>query len=293
MSVKTKSVESVTKPSLYSVMETAKKQKDLAQRHKPDEQETASKDESNNGKPAPTPKITKRKRVNDRPLVRTTGELLLHTQLAHQLFFGRKGSKAKGIWPMTGLTMFSGNMRMIWDAAAQDDPYADFRLIQIEEAVNVAQGIVQKNREALKELLSTLGDRIRLNDGKSDKPVIVPLNFSVPHGFIAARLLADYDELVISGLHCRHVGLIVDDDWRQLINKSAAKIRHLFSLSDDFKYSGATRDDFAANNPRARDAATKYGELPQDVLEGSRRAKVAPSIKVKPSESMATQKEAE
>ncbi|HBO8844842.1 TPA: DUF1845 domain-containing protein, partial [Pseudomonas aeruginosa] len=45
--------------------------------------------------------------------------------------------------------------------------------------------------------------------------------------------------------------------------------------------SGATRDDFAANNARAEAARKmyeKFGEIPQDILEGSRRSNFAPPI---------------
>src|SRR3546814_18134342 len=43
-------------------------------------------------------------------------------------------------------------------------------------------------------------------------------------------------------------------------------------------YSGCTRDDFAAKNAAARAALEKFGELPQEVLEGTRRSKFAPPI---------------
>ena len=41
---------------------------------------------------------------------------------------------------------------------------------------------------------------------------------------------------------------------------------------------GATRDDFASKNAVARAALEKFGELPQDVLEGTRRSRFAPPI---------------
>ena len=39
-----------------------------------------------------------------------------------------------------------------------------------------------------------------------------------------------------------------------------------------------TRDDFVSKNAAARAALEKFGELPQDVLEGTRRSKFAPPI---------------
>jgi len=50
------------------------------------------------------------------------------------------------------------------------------------------------------------------------------------------------------------------------------------SLAQQYRYSGTTRDDFAARNAAARAALEKFGELPQDVLEGTRRSRFAPPI---------------
>ncbi|TQF77705.1 AcaB family transcriptional regulator, partial [Pseudomonas aeruginosa] len=55
-------------------------------------------------------------------------------------------------------------------------------------------------------------------------------------------------------------------------------LRSLFSLAQQYRYSGTTRDDFAAKNAAARAALEKFGELPQDVLEGTRRSRFAPPI---------------
>ena len=62
------------------------------------------------------------------------------------------------------------------------------------------------------------------------------------------------------------------------LNDGAHALRSLFSLAQQYRYSGATRDDFASKNAVARAALEKFGELPQDVLEGTRRSKFAPPI---------------
>ena len=58
-------------------------------------------------------------------------------------------------------------------------------------------------------------------------------------------------------------------------------LRSLFGLAQSYQFSGATRDDFAANNARAEAARKmyeKFGEIPQDILEGTRRSNFAPPI---------------
>jgi hypothetical protein len=52
----------------------------------------------------------------------------------------------------------------------------------------------------------------------------------------------------------------------------------MFTLAQQYRYSGTQRDDFAASNAAARAAREKYGEMPTDVLEGTRRSRFAPPI---------------
>ena len=55
-------------------------------------------------------------------------------------------------------------------------------------------------------------------------------------------------------------------------------LRSLFGLAQSYQFTGATRDDFAANNARAEAARKmyeKFGEIPQDILEGTRRSNFA------------------
>ena len=62
------------------------------------------------------------------------------------------------------------------------------------------------------------------------------------------------------------------------LEDSSHAMRSLLSLPQHYRYSGACRDDFAAKNAVARAALEKFGELPQDVLEGTRRSRFAPPI---------------
>ena len=77
----------------------------------------------------------------------------------------------------------------------------------------------------------------------------------------------------------RHVGLIFSEDWGRFNGKSAKMIRDAFHASSAYRYTGVTRDDIAANNPVAQGAVLKYGELPQYILDGSKRGIYAPEIK--------------
>ena len=62
------------------------------------------------------------------------------------------------------------------------------------------------------------------------------------------------------------------------IDGGAHLLRSLFGLAQRYRLAGVNRDDMAANNARAREAVDKFGTLPQDILEGTRRSQFAPPI---------------
>ncbi len=208
--------------------------------------------------------------------VRTKGKFTVHTQIAHRLFFGRK--RAKGIEPIIGLVQFSSKINLIYVAASNGDPYADYRLIQIEDALSNALEIVKKNDSDLSELLGN-DINIEILPSESVEPESLEIEFKTPYGYLGVRLLSSFDQLVLKALAARHAALIFNDDWKQFVNLSARKIRHALSLADAYRFSGASRDDFAANNQRATEAIEKFGELPPEVIDGTKRAKSAPKIR--------------
>jgi integrating conjugative element protein (TIGR03761 family) len=108
--------------------------------------------------------------------------------------------------------------------------------------------------------------------------VKLPLFVNAQLGFMAVYLLADYDDLARRLILAHHTALIDRSTLERWLNDGAHALRSLFSLAQQYRYSGATRDDFASKNAVARTALEKFGELPQDVLEGTRRSRFAPPI---------------
>ena len=207
--------------------------------------------------------------------LRTRGEIILHTRLAHRLFYGRRKDEKKNLRPITGLVRFAINMNQISELAAKDDPYADQTLLQVEEKLIETEKLMKSNIAAVKDLLSDL-DGITIKYNGSVEPVTVPLEFKTTYGFLAARLLHQYDTLVRMSQAAMHVGMMFEGDWAKVVRASGRKIRHVFGLSSGYRFSGVNRNDIAANNAAARAAKEKHGELPQSILDGSKRAKFAP-----------------
>ncbi len=216
--------------------------------------------------------------VSKKPgFLRTTGSLKLHTHSAHKLFYGRKKDEKKNIKPITGLVRFATNMNQLDELAAKDDPYADAVLLTVEAKLNETLQVVKAHNATVADILSDW-EGVTIDEPVSEKPISVPLEFKTTYGFIAAQLLGQYDKLVRLAQSAKHVGMFTDEDWARVVRKSGRMIRNVFWASSSYRYTGVRRDDIAANNQVARRAIEKYGELPQNILDGSNRGKYAPVI---------------
>jgi len=221
--------------------------------------------------------------------VKTHGKFIIHTHLAHRLFYGRrKGVEVvevdgkeirKTIMPIIGVVRFGTNINTIYDMAQLDDPYADAKLLEIENSFIAIRKQLDTNIQALAQILGDTSE-MNITPAFSIKPITLPLEFRTPYfGYEATRIVKYFDRLVLLALTTKQTGDILDSDWNRIVNKTGTKIRGVFLLSSQYHVTGVVRDDFAANNGRARAAIEKYGELPQDILEGKRRAKHAPKIR--------------
>ena len=119
---------------------------------------------------------------------------------------------------------------------------------------------------------------LSLGENLNVQPVKLPLFVNAQLGFAAVYLLADYDDIARKLILAHHTALIDRSTLERWLNEGAHALRSLFSLAQQYRYSGCTRDDFAAKNAAARAALEKFGELPQELFEGTRRSKFAPPI---------------
>jgi len=211
--------------------------------------------------------------------LRSEVNLTLHTHHAARIWMGRPKNDLKhGI---IGLAGFCSLINRMSRGASQDDPYSDWWMVQVEDKVTESKNALDNIDERLDQVMASLPPAITISNNLSIHPVSIPLFISNPLGFQAVFLLTSYDEIVRRILLAHHVGLIGRKAMEVWIDEGAAALRRLFSLAQLYKYSGATRDDFAANNAKAEAARTlyeRYGDMPQDILEGTRRSTFAPLI---------------
>ncbi len=211
--------------------------------------------------------------------LRSDVALTLHTYHAARIWTGRQKSDAKH--SILGLSGFCAYVNRMHRGAALDDPYSDWWLVQIEEKVESCQAALKAIDQRLDDVMAKLPATLDISENLSVTPVKVPLFISNPLGFKAVYLLTNYDELARRILLAQHVGLVGRRDMEVWLDEGASVLRSLFGLAQSYQFTGATRDDFAANNARAEAARKmyeKFGEIPQDILEGTRRSNFAPPI---------------
>ena len=213
---------------------------------------------------------------------RMTGDvkIILHTRQSHRLYHGRRRDSKNNIEPVTGLIRFAGQMNQIWLASGRDDPYADYFLFEIERAIESADETIKElvdGLEAKNEKLAQRGYRITLQE--SSQPIELSLKFAPEFTHKAALTLLEYDYLVRLVLSLRHAAILKREEANHYLFSAAARIRHAFEMSLRYKRTMITRDDIAANNGRAQDAADKLRiKLPQPILDGTIRAEVSPPL---------------
>ena len=208
--------------------------------------------------------------------LRSSMQLTLHTHHASRIWHGR--APAEGRPGIMGLNGFVSIMAKMKRGAEQDDPYSDWWLLRIEQKLSDTKDQMTLLREQVDQVLRDVNPALTLGDNLNVQPVKLPVFVQSQHGFIAIYLLADYDELARRLILAHHTALIDRRTMERWLNEGAHLLRSAFGLAQQYRYSGTCRDDFAANNAAARAAREKYGELPQDVLEGTHRSRFAPPI---------------
>ena len=208
--------------------------------------------------------------------LRSAMSLTLHTHHASRIWHGR--APAEGRPGIIGLNGYISVMNKMKRGAEQDDPYSDFWMLRIEDKLTQTKDSLQALREQVDQALADVPPALSLGENMNVQPVKLPLIVNAQLGFMAVYLLADYDDLARKLILAHHTALIDRSTLERWLNHVAHALRILFSPAQQSRYSGATRDDFASKNAVARAALEKFGELPQDMLEGTRRSRFAPPI---------------
>ncbi len=199
--------------------------------------------------------------------------LTLQTIHAQRLFQGRAATAEKPT--IVGLVGFANRLRVIWQGARGDDPYADWWLIKIHEAIEMAGHYIRNSQVDLEKLLEQM-DAMEVDVAASQRPYRVPLKFANPYAYRGAKLLAEFDKLVCMALTARHIGLLDSQDGEEIVKTSARKVRAIFMIPQRYRLLKINRELLRKAKGRSHEARQLMGEVPDDVLSGERHAPLAP-----------------
>lgn len=212
----------------------------------------------------------------DRPgALRGESIMTIKTHLAQQLVFGRPGSEHK--CAVIGLIGFAGMLTQISNGAKLDDPYADKWLLEVEAAIDATVLEIAELREGIAQALAQRPD-IHHTVAQSVKPLEVPLYFSNQLAFRAAYLVNDFDTLVCMAQTAKYVAVLTTVNSNSVIQAGSKAVRRTFTSAEGYRYTGVSRADIAHGTARAGEALQRWGELPPEILNGTRRAEYGPLL---------------
>ncbi|WP_051530317.1 PFL_4669 family integrating conjugative element protein [Halomonas halodenitrificans] len=209
--------------------------------------------------------------------LRSKVELTLHTHHAARIWKGR--GVETGRPQIIGMRQFLLICGAIKQNAAKDDPYADHWLLQLDDKLADTRTQLDQRLQELDSLMAQLPPELNVEENLNQQPLKLPVYTGGQHGWLALRLLIDFDRFVRRVMLAHHIALIGRRQMEEYVRLGGHLLRSLCASTQKYPgFSGATRDDFAANNAKARDAIEKFGVLPDDVLSGKRRSEFAPPI---------------
>ncbi len=214
--------------------------------------------------------------LTDRPgALRGEVWITIQTRQAQRLVAGRKPTPDKPA--IIGLTRFGSLTSLLNFCARLDDPYADWWLLKVEAALDQASAQIERMHQQVEALLAEHpGMQIEL--AESLEPVRIPLKFGNPYAYQGARLLTEFDGLVRALLTARHVGFLDRNSAEKQLHLSGRAIRRALTSAVGFKNQSTRRKDIEQNTARALTAKQRMGEVPPDILDRSRRARLAPEL---------------
>lgn len=207
-------------------------------------------------------------------------QLKIQTRQAQRLVYGRRRTDNKN--QIIGMLQFGFFVQKIWSGASMDDPYADWYLLKVHDALERGREELAEMKDQIKDILSSAAS-LEIDIAHSVEPIVIPVQFPNPFGYMGAYLIADYDELVLALLTARHIGLLDRDQSEEMIQQGASIVRRTFMSSAGWKNTGVTRGDFfipsSDGKAKAEKAVALMGECPPKVMDGSLRSSRAPQIR--------------
>ncbi len=190
--------------------------------------------------------------------------LTLHTLYAWQLVHGRAGSADQP--SIIGLLSFASMLKPIWHSARSEAPAAVKSLTNIDKELQIAQRRLRSIRMELDSLAeATLG--IGYSMPVSAKPVSISLEFLVPQAYQAARLLAQFDEIMCWRSVLLRSQAMTAGRSHELMRHSGRTMRRLLASADRLGASATQNESNTAVS--AANVVANVGQVVSPVTNSS------------------------
>ena len=210
-------------------------------------------------------------------VLRSQMTLQIHTRHASRLWYGRRTTKDKpGIM---GLGAFMSITNKINIGSRQDDPYADMWMLNVEEKIDQTKALLGTLKKEIDDVFNSVPSTFSLSENLNIQPANLPVFAGSHLGYLAIYVLAQYDEIVRKALLAFHIALIHRAGLDHWLNRGDKYLRSLLAVVVRYHFSGVTRKDFVEGNAAAQAAIEKYGEVPQDIFDGTRRSRFSPPLR--------------
>ncbi|MCW5631912.1 MAG: TIGR03761 family integrating conjugative element protein [Rubrivivax sp.] len=208
--------------------------------------------------------------------------MALHTRESARLFMGRTIEPGRQGYGQSGAKKVGAALRAIWYLSGNDNPYADFCLIEassrIAERVRELEQLITENENRLSQL-----KRRGLNFSvlRADPPVTVNLGFKSPYGYSVVNLVSTFDFYVRVVKTLARKDLLSDKEGYSLIFTQTKACRSIFErviwfqrylMKEELR--ALSRADWLPSaddtaRKRVQAAVTLFGELPREVFNGA------------------------
>lgn len=212
--------------------------------------------------------------------VEADDQMTLHTRDAMRLFVGRPAGD--GQRAIAGGRRVAASLRQLWGLSSNDNPYADWMLVQFDEqAHDMRHSLTGAAERTLNRLEAMRQKGLTYSVLKSAAPVNVSLGFVSPYGYAVATAVVEFDWLsrVVKSAQRRDV--LSSSEAHDLLFETKRRCRSIFEpvvraagllMRDELR--PLTRADFLSSDEGAlkRVAAVQglFGMCPKDVFVGQR-----------------------
>jgi len=195
---------------------------------------------------------------SDARALTTDFQLILHTITAQVIF---SGEWAAG---KIGLRQFGRFVQVLWEAFEQEDPYAEWQLLKIHDAMQALKIQLQEQESQLRKQTRSLRG-IVVKPFRNAKPYTVSLSSVNVLVLMAAQLIAQTDYIVRQCMTLKQLGITPVGHTRTQEFYDA--IQAIFALSQAWEKTDITRQEIIEGTKKAKKLAEKWGEIPEEILQ--------------------------